>query len=281
VTDDTVLLENNYLFYTKRRFSMKTNFIIILTFFLLLCAGCSEESTQPATQGELKMYIIDSPAAYEQVNIVVKSVEVYKSGADTTSGWSTLRSDSATFNLLNLRNGVSDILGTTKLDPAHYTQIRLVIGLGSNVVVNGVTYPLEVPSGAQSGLKLTKAFTIEAGKLYEMYLDFDAERSVKKSGNKYKLDPTIRIEARVTSGTIAGTVLPLDAKGYVWTLAGADTVSTYCNTSTGFFKLMALPGGVTYSLRIQKTAGTYRDTTLSVSLSSGEDKNLGTITLGQ
>jgi len=54
-------------------------------------------------------------------------------------------------------------------------------------------YPLVVPSGTKSGLKLTSGFEITADNDTVIYLDFDAEESVKTPGDKYHLQPTIKI----------------------------------------------------------------------------------------
>ncbi len=43
-----------------------------------------------------------------------------------------------------LRNGVFTTLALAHVPAEHYTQIRLKLGTGSNVMVGGVTYPLTV-----------------------------------------------------------------------------------------------------------------------------------------
>ncbi|RCK73344.1 MAG: putative lipoprotein [Ignavibacteriae bacterium] len=252
--------------------------ILIIASFLIF-SGCEKSTEPPSGQGELRLYLVDSPGDYEEVNIVVKSVAVHKSDTDTITGWTIINNTPATYDLLKLRNGASAILGTAKLTAGHYTQIRLLIDSGSTVVVNGISYPLEIPSGMESGLKLTHAFWIESDKLYELTLDFDANKSIVKQGNNaYKLQPTIRVVANVISGTISGKVLPLDANALVQTLVGSDTVSTLPDTS-GNFKLVALPEG-TYSIKIIPGNSIYKDTTINnVSVVKQQDTNLGTITL--
>ncbi|MDZ7625664.1 MAG: DUF4382 domain-containing protein [Ignavibacteriaceae bacterium] len=70
--------------------------------------------------------------------------------------------------------------------------IRLFIGEGSYVIDQGIKHDLEVPSGSQSGLKLIHQFTIEEGKLYELLLDFNVEKSIVITGNgRYLCKPTI------------------------------------------------------------------------------------------
>lgn len=249
----------------------------------LLCAiglwGCSKNPAQSA-QGEIKMYLVDNPAEFDAVNIVVTEVSVHQADTDSMSGWTVINNTTRTFNLLTLANGASTVLGDTQLNPGHYTQLRLKIGSGSTVVVNGQTYPLDVPSGSQSGIKLNHSFDIAANTLYELTLDFDASRSIHVTGNnQYKLSPVIRVAANVTSGAISGVVNPASAKAMVSTLAGTDTVSTAADSISGAFKLMALPAG-TYAVKITPSTSAYRDTTLTgVQVVARQESNVGTITL--
>ncbi len=69
--------------------------------------------------------MVDSPSGYEEVNIVVTRVEVHRSGSDSSSGWFVINNNTATYDLLLLRNGASVVLGNHSLDAGHYTQIRV------------------------------------------------------------------------------------------------------------------------------------------------------------
>lgn len=244
---------------------------------LILVMGCSNSTTSQGI-GELRLILVDSPSAYDQVNIVVTNVDVHSAGSDSLGGWTTVNSDTATYDLLVLRNGANAILGDHMLPVGKYTQIRLSIGTGSNVVVDGVRYNLDV--SAANTVKLNNEFDIQAGMLYELTLDFDASRSIVLTGNnQYKLDPVIRVEANVVSGTISGTVSPASAQSVVSTTAGTDTVTAVCDSTTGFFRLMALPAG-TYSVAIRPTDTSYRDTTLTnISVVAQQDTNIGTVVL--
>ena len=262
---------------------MKTIVFLALLSSILIWTGCSDDSTgvDPVVQnGRLKMYLVDSPAAFDSVIICITSVEVHKIGNDSTGGWFVINDSTRYFDLLLLTNGASAILGDTSLAAGHYTQIRLIIGVGSYVVVQGVKHNLEISSGFQTGLKLIHQFTIEGGKLYELILDFDAEQSIVISGNgTYKLIPTIRVMPMVTSGSIAGQVLPLEAQPTIWTVHGTDTIKTYTNL-LGLFKLMALYEG-TYNVNITP-ANTlmYRDTVITnVHVIANQETDIGLVTL--
>lgn len=256
-------------------------FLSMLSIFVLI--GCSDQTTNvdPVDQnGRLKIYLIDSPAALDSVIICVTRVEVHKAGSDSTSGWFIINDSTRYFDLLLLTNGASAILGDTSLIPGQYTQIRLFIGEGSYVVDQGIKHDLEIPSGSQSGLKLIHQFTIEPGKLYELLLDFNVEKSIIITGNgQYKLKPTIRVTPMVISGSISGQVLPLDAQPAIWTVYGTDTITTYTDLQ-GFFKLMGLPQG-NYDVNILPADTLiYRDTTItSVQVMANQDTDIGVITL--
>ena len=248
-------------------------------FGLLVAAGCSSSSTSPAAQGEVRLVLVDAPAGFEQVNIVVTRVEVHAAGYDSTSGWITVSDTTATYDLLVLTNGANSVLGNDMLPVGKYTQIRLAIGAGSNVVVDGVTYGLDVSSA--TGLKLNHNFDIKEGVLYEMTLDFDADKSLTLMNNgQYRLQPVIRIIANAVSGTISGVISPgavrttITARG----LAG-DTVATVSAVTNGAFSVVALPAG-TYDVTIAPDGSSYLPITLmGVQVTAQQDMDLGTLTL--
>ncbi len=223
----------------------------LVLFSIVILSGCGS-STKPAQtgQGEIRIVLVDRPAGYDAVNIVVNEVSVHLSGADSLSGWIVVDSTPRTFDLLTLTNGASRVLGDRFLDAGHYTQIRLALSDSCTVVVDGQTHPLEVPSGTRTGLKLNHPFDIAPNTLYELTLDFDAMRSIHVTGNdRYILSPVIRVVANQVSDAISGTIHPVGANAEVFTLVGADTVSTATDTTTGTFMLMALPAN-TYSIHI-------------------------------
>lgn len=260
---------------------MKLLITTILLLPIVLWTGCSDDSTtvEPVAQnGRLKMYFVDSPAAFDSVIICVEKVEVHKSGNDSTSGWFVINDSTRYFDLLLLTNGASAVLGDTSLSAGQYTQIRLMIGNGSYVIDSGVRHDLEIPSGSQTGLKLTHQFTIESEKLYELVLDFNVEKSILITGNgKYKLKPTIRIMPIVISGSISGQVLPLDVQPTIWTVYGNDTISTFTD-SQGFFKLMALYQGIYDVNIIPADTMMYRDTIITgIQVIPNQETNIGLV----
>ncbi len=246
----------------------------------LIYFSCSDSASPETGQGQIKITMVDAPAVYDQINIVVDRVEVHRSGSDSISGWFVINNNTATYDLLRLRNGASVVLGNNYLDAGNYTQIRLIIGTGSNIVVNGITFPLDVPSGEQTGIKLNHAFEIQSGVIYELMLDFDAEHSIVLTGNgQYKLKPVIRLVPTIISGTISGKINPVSAAGYVYAISGTDTSVTIAEPILGSFKLMALTQR-TYRVEIFSANTAYNDTTITnVTVVAQQNINLGTVNL--
>lgn len=255
------------------------NFIILLISFLLVI-NCEKETTSlNNNQGPavLKVYLTDSPAAFDAVNITFSEVSAHLNGQ-----WLTVRGDTITVNLLEWNNGKSIILGEAELPAGHYTQIRLMIQ-AAEVVVDGQTFPLTVPSGAQTGLKLGPEFTLHAGSTYELVVDFDVARSIVVTGpkhdpNSYKLKPHLRCVPRAISGSISATVTNPEHAPLAFALQNADTItSAIVDTLSGYFQLSFLSEG-SYTVFVKDTLDRSFQQD-SVQVMNGTNNDLGMITL--
>ncbi len=247
--------------------------------------ACKNKVTSSAgVNGNLQVKLTDSPARYDSVMIDIQKVEVQN--VDSTNGWTTVNDSSMTVNLLDLTNGAYKILGEKQLGTGTYSQIRLVLGSGNYVVKNGQRYSLAVPSGQQSGIKINVDAKIEPEMTYTLLLDFDSNRSIVTTGNSnnpYILKPVIHAANEATSGSISGIIQPAEAKPVIYGISNSDTLATaLSDTTSGVFKIIGLNAG-TYTLSIIPADTTmYQDTTLAnVNVSTGETRQLGTITLKQ
>jgi hypothetical protein len=207
-------------------------FALIFSFSLISCS--KQENSSGKSQ--LKVYLTDDPADYDQVIIDVKDVQINVTN-DTTGGWQSLSTvNTGSYDLLKLVNDDDTLLASSDIPTGTIQQMRLILGDNNYVVVNGQNIPLETPSAQQSGLKFNIHQNVSSGILYTITLDFDAAKSIVKTGNhKYILKPVIRTVFNAVGGSIKGFVLPDTVTTAVYAIQNPDTVaSTFTGTNGGY-----------------------------------------------
>ena len=142
--------------------------IIGLSLLIIILIGCETNSTgiESEEKGTLTIYLTDAPADYDSVNITFSEVS-----AHIDSEWVVVQGEPVTVDLLEWSNGKSMVLGSADVPAGKYTQIRIKID-DAEIGVNDQVYPLDITSGAQTGLKLGPQFSIEAGSSYDLIVDF-------------------------------------------------------------------------------------------------------------
>lgn len=83
------------------------------------------------------------------------------------------------YDLVELRNGRMADLVDAEIPAGRYKQMRIFVSGGRIVLMDGREFPLRVPSGDRSGIKLHFEFEIVDGEESELLLDFDLSRAFK------------------------------------------------------------------------------------------------------
>jgi hypothetical protein len=186
----------------------KRNALFILTTVtvssLFLFQACKKDAAisgpvaNPAGMGAVKINLTDAPGNYLEVNVDIKQVRIHVSDDSTSNdGWLDLPTNAGIYNLLDLQNGIdTTVVDSTFIPAGKVSQIRFVLGPDCSVMTSdSVLHDLKVPSGEQSGLKINVHKSIPLGQALHVLLDFDAEKSIKQTGNgNFMMKPVIRVK---------------------------------------------------------------------------------------
>ena len=238
---------------------MKKILILFAAVVAIVYSACKKETVETVTyEGTLQVRLTDAPAVYDSVIVEIVGVEVHSS---PTNGWISINvPNPGRYDLLQYSNGLDTLIATSTLPAGNVSQIRLILGANNTVTKNGVTYPLVIPSGSESGLKLQIHKEIIGGTTNVVLLDFDANRSVVEQGNGvFHLKPVIHCVTIGIDGSISGSTSPV-FQGIAYAFLGSDTFSTTINSS-GNFLIGGVPAGVYTVCIIPDTI--YQDTCFS------------------
>ena len=238
--------------------------------------ACKKSKPNPGNTAQVSMHLTDDPANYDHVYLDIQQVAVTMSGSSEVT-LDLIRP--GIYDLLQFKNGLDTLLARAILPAGTVGQIRLILGNSNSIVVSDVTYPLTTPSAQESGVKLNLHQTFAAGGAYDIWIDFDAGKSILQTGSGvYKLKPVIRAYSSVTLGNIRGYILPLGAFATVYAINGTDTASAI-PAADGYFSINGL-AAANYEILVTPGIITLQPYTQpNVQVTYGVANNLGTITL--
>lgn len=248
---------------------------------LLFFSACSKDDSESDFNGNafLSVRLTDAPASYEEVLINIEDVMIHYTPIEGQGSWQSLENvHTGTYNLLDFTNGLDTLLAEQELPAGTVSQIRLILGDGNMVKVDGEYFDMATPSANTSGLKLNLNSTFEEGFSYTLWIDFDAGRSIVKRGNgTYSLKPVIRAYTESKTGAISGVVSPPEAKPYVMAISESnDTTGTYADTLSGKFILSGLEAGI-YAMKFMPVEMYAKDSLSNVEVLTGEVTPLDTL----
>lgn len=166
---------------------------------LLLCSAlvavvfvaCSKNDS--SRNSTVKVRLTDNPYNAQEVNVDIQQVRV-KFSEDSINGWTNLTTNARVYNLLGLQNGVDTLLAVGTIPTDFVKEIRFVLGPNNSIKIANVVYPLTIPSGSESGLKIKVDKKLN-NSLDSLLIDFDAALSIFQTGNgSYQLKPVLKIK---------------------------------------------------------------------------------------
>lgn len=267
--------------------------IMLLTLPMIITSCSSPQDDSPLKgSGKVAVYITDAPFPadmVEKVLVTVDSVELRIRGGeckteegdtvgdgdpndgnnneykhyDCDQGFVMVLDEPAEVDLMQLRNGIVDLLAEAELPVGKYDMIRLYITDALIVIDGDQSFPLKIPGGEESGLKifLSEPLEVTESGVAEVLIDVDLSRSFVALGNPknkkgitgFIFKPVIRAVRLAASGSIKGKVtdaanVPVE-QALVTVLQSGEPVTTALTGEEGVFRVIGLPAG-TYDLTI-------------------------------
>ena len=176
---------------------MKKKIFIISCVMLLLITGIIIGCViNPELETRIQVSIHDEPFKLSGKNVEELNIEVVR--IDLTKGDKkiTVFEDIRQMDILKITANDPVVLSNVSIEAGTYDQLRLVLSNNSTIKVDGEIFPIKIPSGQQSGVKLDGPFTIPEGKLFKLVIDFVASESViYNKGQGYSLKPVIKVSS--------------------------------------------------------------------------------------
>lgn len=196
---------------------------LLVSALLFTLTGCGGGGDDAPGEGKMKVSVTDAPLD-EATSVVVQfSGVAFKREGEAAEVVRNLSPSVRQLDLLQYQEGrAALLLDDVTLPAGRYEWIRLIVDNETNVrdsyivLTNGQECELRVPSGAESGLKLNRGFTLPENGSAAVTIDFDLRKSVHAPPGQqgstpdctqaYLLRPTLRIVDDANVGAIAGVI---------------------------------------------------------------------------
>src|SRR5688572_30043695 len=217
---------------------------ISATLSMMVLSACGGSGGGGET-GRLSLAVTDAPIDEASSVVVQFSGVAFKREGAAPEVVQNLSPSPRQLDLLEYQEGRAALLldGVT-LPAGDYEWVRLIVdnenGVRDSYLVQttGEECELRVPSGAESGLKLNRGFTVPADGSVALTIDFDLRKSIHAPPGQigaaeactqgYLMRPTLRIVDNANVGAIAGTVesalVTEDCMPKIYVYSGADVV---------------------------------------------------------
>lgn len=268
-------------------------FALATTMIYFVSCDLSNNDLTPEGTGRVVVSITDAPfpvGLVDKVMITVDTVELRKEGGTCTgkngesigkvrssngkgfdysrfrcdSGYVVISTGEKEFDLLQLQNGVTEILADAQVPVGTYDIIRMEL-VKAVIYMDEYTFTINIPESANNGLKirLDTVLVVDGSNTAGVLVDLDLSRSFLTMGNPkakggilgFIFNPMIRAVNQHRAGNIYGRVLegkntPV-AGALVTVKSGDKTISTAITGEKGYYRIIGLPVG-TYQVSASK-----------------------------
>ncbi len=170
---------------------MYKSIFLFLMIGLIISFNSCQKDLAPDEIREVNIYLTDDPLDAEEVNVEILSIVVINQGQSEIE----LGTIAGIYNLLDFQDDIDTLIASGNVPNVEdIKQVRMILGDNNTIKVDGVIYPLVIPSGGTSGLKLNVDLDLSDLSLINLLIDFDACASVIETGNgTYHLKPVLTL----------------------------------------------------------------------------------------
>ncbi len=247
--------------------------------------------------GSINIEVTDAPfdiALVKSAIVIIDRIDVFVADSDSGDSQKIKMNlqEPFEFDLVALRNGVTEFMLKDTLPAGQISQMRLVVESGEIELLNGNTYTtadgtLKLSSQAKSGFKvfIDPPIEIVAKERTDVILDFDLSKTFKAippndpaNAKFFKLHPVLRAVNKAMTGEMHGMAEESDGSGGMrpadrvtihlmerGELDPSLSIATTISESDGSFGLIGVEPGL-YDLIAVKALATGRNDSVSVSV---------------
>lgn len=252
----------------------------LLILMLVLGFSCSESDTI-TNSGSISIKLTDAPMPYNQfmeASITVDKVEIGL--ASDPNSFVTIMNETKTFNMLNMINGITEVLASATIPEGNYDTVRLYISSTNMQMNSGETFTYEVTQSNMSGgmmgngmnfnngtgsidMSLDHIINVQMGSQNDFLMDIDIDHSFNLEGVNFSgmgsgmmsmtgftFNPTMRFVNLADAGTISGFV-HMGTEGLsdvnISLMQNGTAYTTTHTDNTGHYTMIGIPEG-TYTI---------------------------------
>lgn len=245
--------------------------LLYIAIFFFTLSSCSDNLLDGPPS--LVVYIEDSPADFQAVNINLKSVEIF--GQDQ---WTKLTSYRGVISIMNYTGGSALEIVNQPITPGSYTKLRLNFEeQGNTLAINGQVRPLTI---ANQNIELPIALEFAQGPQY-ITCDMDVAASIDTVTNS--IAPVITVIDLATAGAISGVIATKDGTKIAETMlvkVASSTGfqrSTFTNKTTGSLFMRLSQGEYTVYIEPSSTSKYKKDTLNNIMVNAAQATMLNII----